>query len=84
MYVCMYVCLCMYVSRYDNLDAVQLIIDSYEDGSGAHPNLPQNEDGDDEEEEVYHTYIHTFKYVLNTYIYIHIYTHIHTKPFTYT
>ena len=74
----MYVC--MYKNRYDNLDAVQAVVDSYEDGSVAQPNLPQG--GDDEEEEVYISYIqyiHTSTYI-HTYIHICIYilTYIHT------
>ena len=57
-----------YHHRYDNLDAVQAVVDTYEDGSAAHSNLPQNEEGDEDDEEVHkRIYIHTY---LRTYLHL--------------
>ena len=57
--------------RYDSLDAVQAVIDAFEDGSGAHANLPQNEEGDEDDDEVHglFTYSHLpFRIYIHTYI----------------
>ena len=62
--------------RYDSLDAVQAVIDAFEDGSGAHANLPQNEEGDDDDDEVHGLFTYTH---LPFRIYIH--THIHTYTY---
>ena len=43
------------------MDAVQAVVDTYEDGSAAHSNLPQNEEGDEDDDEVHRTiHIHTY------------------------
>ena len=69
--------------RYDSLDAVQAVIDAFEDGSGAHANLPQNEEGDDDDDEVHglFTYSHLpFRiYIQNIHTYTHTYTYIESR-----